>query len=837
MRDVMKFLRRQRVWLFVGVIVFLMYQTAVGEKRIHKGSYTFKSGSRGVTYRFEHAVHHLVNSIKPYLKGELTGNHKKTFELLVQLTNKEHLELGVLTMVNAALDAAGKFLDIVGDCTMLTKIADLTVKALQSDSVEDFVRKVAEDYVYKKFAGRNIKKEHKIAKGISDRAGKVAVKEITEKQKEMARSAYTELDQIYIKWERAVEGTDHDGVYAWASCRTKNFSVKVVRKLKGRIYTGKLYGRLTKVVVGKSKEDCEWLLEGERYAFWVGILPREDQPASPEEPRKPYPPPGRPTPREKIPGVPMLPNNLQSMKRDVVKTEREIMRLFRQLEQWMRSEQISSPEYKAKYNEYQRLVNKQKSYYPPYMSHVMRFITSESRKVQKEIRADVRKNWQSETVQKRISADILKKWQANCIGSYTRNPAVLKAAVTRSGDLSKGVTDRFSFSYAYRPPGELFKPVPPEDGIPLDPKLASLKQTVLKYETEILKLDRALKATERQRDLPAYKIKYKRYESLINKIKLPYRALMRELQVWPRNMAEKFAHTMHRGWDQKKWADNVFRYHSENPPIFRAMKVRAHKKAFDSGTPGKGWTIYSYNPPSPAPKKPLPPSQKGSDPDGPGGDAPGTPQAPDTKGLKKAMAALLMYTRQQSLMRFMQYVDRGFNGLDDTRNRHNYALLRTSVRDDFRILDGLRFQMFVRAMYIQKDRQKARVETRWSRRALLARTSQEWIVKHQASTLIFRGHAGATPGWKLFATEGDPLFGLANFRGMIRVDRGTLDGKRVREPFDVSVVGLTAAAVQRHTQPSPNPSQPKKPEEEGGVTLRAGQKINLLTGVITSTLR
>lgn len=187
--------------------------------------------------------------------------------------------------------------------------------------------------------------------------------------------------------------------------------------------------------------------------------------------------------------------------------------------------------------------------------------------------------------------------------------------------------------------------------------------------------------------------------------------------------------------------------------------------------------------------------------------------------LKKVLMNLFTsYEREQS-REFIRHISYEFQGLGLSRNKLSRSHLYTSTRDDFKILDGIRFQVFVKSMQIQRDWTKARIELRWSRRALLAQTSEEWILKNQNSTLIFERQKN----WKLLTVEGDPLFGLSDFRGFITLSDGTLDGKNIHPPVQIGVTGKI-------------PIPKKEPLKTITLTTDdtgSGQQVDLLSGTVS----
>lgn len=152
--------------------------------------------------------------------------------------------------------------------------------------------------------------------------------------------------------------------------------------------------------------------------------------------------------------------------------------------------------------------------------------------------------------------------------------------------------------------------------------------------------------------------------------------------------------------------------------------------------------------------------------------------------LGESLSALFRAYEAEDLQGFMRYIHSSFTSRDTSNNRQNVSLLRRAAQDDFKILDGIQHKVFVKNITVQRNGQRAQIELRWNRRAILTRTSQEWIIRDQQSRLFFE----KDKHWKLLAVQGQPLFGLARPTGEVVIVAGTLNNQPVTKPVTVGVV-------------------------------------------------
>ncbi len=187
------------------------------------------------------------------------------------------------------------------------------------------------------------------------------------------------------------------------------------------------------------------------------------------------------------------------------------------------------------------------------------------------------------------------------------------------------------------------------------------------------------------------------------------------------------------------------------------------------------------------------------------------------KELQEILKALFKSYEEENVAEFLQHLHPNFASLDFSGNRLNYSQMIRSLRDDFSIMDGIRHEVFVKNITLQKDGKKASVELRWNRRAWFVRTQEEWIIKEQTSRLFFERNSPL----KLYSTEGAALFGLANYQGVIQVAQGTLNGTPVDPPVYRGIVGAGGGgggAVVTMTSPD----------------FRYGQKVNFSTKAVSN---
>ncbi|MBI4614927.1 MAG: nuclear transport factor 2 family protein [Planctomycetes bacterium] len=137
---------------------------------------------------------------------------------------------------------------------------------------------------------------------------------------------------------------------------------------------------------------------------------------------------------------------------------------------------------------------------------------------------------------------------------------------------------------------------------------------------------------------------------------------------------------------------------------------------------------------------------------------------------------------RESVGAFAALIHPDFLARDRTGNDYRYADMPRALSDDFEILERIAFTVFVGQVTVESDGGRAQVEVRWSRRARVEIGGQEIIVTDQRSVFQFDRPPGGT-GFLLSRIFGDPIFGLADRRGEITVDRGTLDGELIRVPI------------------------------------------------------
>lgn len=149
--------------------------------------------------------------------------------------------------------------------------------------------------------------------------------------------------------------------------------------------------------------------------------------------------------------------------------------------------------------------------------------------------------------------------------------------------------------------------------------------------------------------------------------------------------------------------------------------------------------------------------------------------------LRKVVVALFEAYEREDAGGFVAHVHPSFSARDDSGNDYRFADLPRALADDFEILDRIRFEVFVGQTTAQADDARAQTEVRWSRRAWIQTGGQEWILQDQRSVFQFDRAAGSE-GFQLSRIFGDSIFALANQRGQVVADEGTIDGERITEP-------------------------------------------------------
>lgn len=167
---------------------------------------------------------------------------------------------------------------------------------------------------------------------------------------------------------------------------------------------------------------------------------------------------------------------------------------------------------------------------------------------------------------------------------------------------------------------------------------------------------------------------------------------------------------------------------------------------------------------------------------------------------------------RESVGDFMMHMHPGFNARDRTGNDYRYADLPRAVADDFAILSRVRFTVFVGQIQVVRDGNRAQVEIRWSRRLWVEIGGEEILLEDQRSVFQFE-RRGSGQGFGLSRIFGDSIFGLADRRGVITIDRGTLDGRAIDEPIRLDRFQgiLRPPLVQRFSSgggggPAPSPT-------------------------------
>ncbi|MEK8023026.1 MAG: hypothetical protein AAB229_04380 [Candidatus Hydrogenedentota bacterium] len=139
--------------------------------------------------------------------------------------------------------------------------------------------------------------------------------------------------------------------------------------------------------------------------------------------------------------------------------------------------------------------------------------------------------------------------------------------------------------------------------------------------------------------------------------------------------------------------------------------------------------------------------------------------------VRDAVEALFRAYEMEDIFSFEEQVSDEFRGASGSGS--NRVWFSQAVRDDFRNIDNPSFEVFVESVQFFEENTLCRVQMRWFRRAYIPFGGQEWLVREQDSALMLKKESGS---WKLWAIEGDPLFGVSDGFGIIRVVSGTVRG-------------------------------------------------------------
>ena len=155
------------------------------------------------------------------------------------------------------------------------------------------------------------------------------------------------------------------------------------------------------------------------------------------------------------------------------------------------------------------------------------------------------------------------------------------------------------------------------------------------------------------------------------------------------------------------------------------------------------------------------------------------PLDPDVDKIKEAMVGLFSAYEQERIGEFLEYVSSDFLSTDESGRSYSQSQLITSVLGDFRNLEGIEFRVDAEPPVGRYD--LARVKVHWSRRATLAVSGQEWLLKDRSSTLVFE-YDETRERYLLTSIQGEPIFGLSAPTGTITVPAGSIvEGKPVQE--------------------------------------------------------
>lgn len=187
---------------------------------------------------------------------------------------------------------------------------------------------------------------------------------------------------------------------------------------------------------------------------------------------------------------------------------------------------------------------------------------------------------------------------------------------------------------------------------------------------------------------------------------------------------------------------------------------------------------------------------------------------------KEIFATLVRAYENKDIITFLKHVHSDYRSLDTLNKRLDYNLLSRSLRDDFKILSNMRFQIFVNNIKAQKDGKRAKIQLRWNFRALISVNSQQILEKDRETTIIFEKQRDE---WKMRSIQGICMFGRSNFQGKLIVEAPfILDGVPVNEDLEIDLFNggnngrVTLITIEDETNKIFN-----------------FQQVNLLNGVIS----
>jgi hypothetical protein len=114
-----------------------------------------------------------------------------------------------------------------------------------------------------------------------------------------------------------------------------------------------------------------------------------------------------------------------------------------------------------------------------------------------------------------------------------------------------------------------------------------------------------------------------------------------------------------------------------------------------------------------------------------------------------------------------------------------------ALTNDYRNLINIRLLFFPGV--VSERNGESSIGFYWSRRAVIARTSQYWVLEEKYATFVFRKEEGKL---KLVRCEGDLPFGLTDRFGVLTLTEGTLDNTPITHPIKVERGVITSGGMQ-----------------------------------------
>jgi len=159
----------------------------------------------------------------------------------------------------------------------------------------------------------------------------------------------------------------------------------------------------------------------------------------------------------------------------------------------------------------------------------------------------------------------------------------------------------------------------------------------------------------------------------------------------------------------------------------------------------------------------------------------------DTKGLDDSVSVQLkaLFERYEAkdTNGFMKHVSRKFRG----KKGYDYKDFKSSLRYDFRNFDAIEVRIIaIKSIHTAKKKSgRVVAKVSWEKKGTLAISFERWVTSGN-TTFVFEetGRTGSHggPEVKLVRMGGDPVFGLTNYRNLVVMSQGELEGEELTVP-------------------------------------------------------